>query len=820
MMMAAFQQDTFYSKASCLTSAITKTMSGFLFLILIVSIQPISLLKLSHSPPNLREGNKEISHHPDVTTATAFADDAQKHYSPQRVLNKEKSGKTNSFNIVKKSVQFEGNESDRRNDNEDDDDGRQFFGRTKTTTTSHSTFDLHKGYTLSRKRSSKRATRSLKRSTANATALDFDAASAVARKVESKENPEYGLGGGGSSEKKNTEKNSKTEEATENFQKSFVNGIDISVSDAVAFAGLDMGMVEKFDKGKSRSKEGKSGDKKSIQKDVQLSPSEELRNNDIKMQEFEQHLTNVKGKDDDDHDDVIASAPAATSSKGIIMMMRTSREADEEKIEIVNRKEEEEAMEKFEESVEEAPETNDSLENSSPFDYASSFNNNNVHEQRGLLNQSSRLTFANFADIDKVGSGTGNNVVGGGGGGGSLVEDAAASSTSAADEVKLYRLVQRLLNESPLIDGHNDLPWNLKKFLHGQLTEFRFDSNLQSQEPWSKSAWSHTDLPRLRRGLVGAQFWVAYAPCEAKDLNAVQITLEQIDLIRRLIARYPESLTLALSADDIEKAHEAGKIASLIAVEGGHSIGSSLATLRSFYELGVRYMTLTHTCNTPWADAAAKPGEKPQHGGLTQFGRAVVLEMNRLGMLVDLSHTSQLTMKDALKVSKAPVIFSHSSAYALCNSSRNVPDDILKELVWNRGIIMVTFYNYFVKCDKEATVRDVADHINYIRGKIGIQHIGIGSDFDGINLTPVGLEDVSKFPKLFVELARNPNWSNEELKMVAGKNFLRVMREAENIRDGMQSIGVVASFEHIPQHLAEANRCRHNTTTSSSGSIH
>ncbi|ODM97965.1 Dipeptidase 1 [Orchesella cincta] len=384
---------------------------------------------------------------------------------------------------------------------------------------------------------------------------------------------------------------------------------------------------------------------------------------------------------------------------------------------------------------------------------------------------------------------------------------------------------------------HNDLPWNLRAFLHGQLLEFNFDSNLRSTPPWSKSAWSQTDLPRLRRGLVGAQLWVAYVPCKAQHVNAVQITLEQIDLIRRLIAKYPANLTLALSADDIEKAHKEGKIAGVIAVEGGHSIGNSLATLRSFYELGVRCLTLTHTCNTPWADSA-QVGRKPEHGVLLHMlcleklnlmGQlaillTVVLEMNRLGMLVDLSHTSQLTMKDALKVSKAPVIFSHSSAYALCNSSRNVPDDILKELVWNRGIIMVTFYNIYVKCDMKGpvTVRDVADHINYIRGKIGIQHIGIGSDFDGINMTPVGLEDVSKFPKLFVELARNPNWSNEELKMVAGKNFLRVFREVENVRDAMRSTGVPVSFEQIPPRdlKSDAIRCRFNTTTTSSSSIH
>ncbi|KAJ4427447.1 hypothetical protein ANN_25070 [Periplaneta americana] len=255
---------------------------------------------------------------------------------------------------------------------------------------------------------------------------------------------------------------------------------------------------------------------------------------------------------------------------------------------------------------------------------------------------------------------------------------------------------------------HNDLPWNIRKFVHNQLREFNFNADLRSVVPWSKSAWSHTDLLRLRRGMVGGQFWAAYVPCESQHLNAVQLTLEQIDLIKRLIDKYAQHLQFASSAKEIMEAHEQNRIASLIGVEGGHSIGNSLAVLRILYDLGVRYMTLTHTCNTPWADSSSVEhrGKYPEHGGLTEFGKrcityeaekllskygvhseeyvpirtAVVGEMNRLGMMVDLSHASVRTMKDALAASKAPVMFSHSSAFALCNSSRNVPDDVLKSL--------------------------------------------------------------------------------------------------------------------------------------------
>ncbi|KAK1125552.1 hypothetical protein K0M31_005911 [Melipona bicolor] len=271
-----------------------------------------------------------------------------------------------------------------------------------------------------------------------------------------------------------------------------------------------------------------------------------------------------------------------------------------------------------------------------------------------------------------------------------------AHLTSPRDRLETVRQV---LSEVPLIDGHNDLPWNIRNFVHNQLAEFDFDKDLRQVAPWSKSAWSQTDLVRLRQGMVGGQFWAAYVPCESQHLNAVQLTLEQVDLIKRLIEKYSQHMQFAASSTEILDAHERGRIASLIGVEGGHSLGSSLAVLRTLYQLGVRYLTLTHTCNTPWAKSSSVEDEDEDvseerervkfsfalGGGLTAFGKAVVQEMNRLGMLIDLSHTARATMRDALRASKAPVIFSHSSAFAICNSSRNVPDDILKQLGESQG---------------------------------------------------------------------------------------------------------------------------------------
>ncbi|XP_034944079.1 dipeptidase 1-like [Chelonus insularis] len=374
--------------------------------------------------------------------------------------------------------------------------------------------------------------------------------------------------------------------------------------------------------------------------------------------------------------------------------------------------------------------------------------------------------------------------------------DGESFSLSSARE--RLQTVRQVLTEVPLIDGHNDLPWNIRNFVHNQLNEFDFDKDLRQVTPWSKSAWSQTDLFRLRQGMVGGQFWAAYVPCESQYLNAVQLTLEQVDLIKRLIDKYSHQMQFAESSREILEAHTKGRIASLIGVEGGHSLGSSLAVLRTLYQLGVRYLTLTHTCNTPWAKSSSVEQEDDgDGGGLTSFGKAVVREMNRLGMLIDLSHTARATMRDALRVSKAPLIFSHSSAFAICNSTRNVPDDILKQLAANGGLVMVTFYNYFVKCGPDASVSDVAEHIYHIRNLIGVDYIGVGGDFDGINKTPRGLEDVSRYPELFAELLRSGKWDVLDLKKVAGLNLLRVLRQVEKVRDEMRTAGVKPSEEFL-----------------------
>jgi membrane dipeptidase len=334
------------------------------------------------------------------------------------------------------------------------------------------------------------------------------------------------------------------------------------------------------------------------------------------------------------------------------------------------------------------------------------------------------------------------------------------------------------------------------------------------------SVSGQTDLKRLREGGVGAQFWSVYVPGELPG-GFARTQLEQLDIARRIIARYPDALRWATSSAEIRAAKRAGKIASLMGMEGGHVIENSLGALRAYYDLGARYMTLTHNVHTDWADSAALP---PVHGGLTQFGESVVLEMNRLGMLVDLSHVADATMDDALRVSKAPVIFSHSSARAVCDVPRNVPDDILRRLPANGGIVMITFVASFIdpaiaQVDREArqeverrtagitdakereriqsevmakvvrpktTIAKVADHIEHVRRVAGIEHIGIGGDFDGNDVWPEGLSDVSTYPYLFAELIRR-GWSDRELKMLAGENLLRVLEQAEKVSKQMQS---------------------------------
>jgi membrane dipeptidase len=371
---------------------------------------------------------------------------------------------------------------------------------------------------------------------------------------------------------------------------------------------------------------------------------------------------------------------------------------------------------------------------------------------------------------------------------------------------------RRLLEQTILIDGHNDLPWEIRTAKDAPRDVAAYDLRTTTK--------GMTDLPRLAEGRVGGQFWSIYIPGEIKDSGYARVQLEEFDIARRMIARYPDRMVLALTADDIVRARKQRKIASLLGLEGGHAIENSLGALRSYYALGARYMTLTHNVTLDWADAAL--GEQ-KHGGLTRFGREVVREMNRLGMLVDLSHVSPSVMSDALNVSEAPVIFSHSSARGLVDFPRNVPDSILARLPKNGGVVMVTFVPGFVsnevraaeaeadsvQAELEKTVSDtaerrtqwrawrsehpmphatlaqVADHIEYVRRIAGVDHVGIGSDFDGIGRGPDGLEDVSKFPFLFAELMRR-GWSDADLRKLAGENVLRALRQAEAVAARLQ----------------------------------
>jgi membrane dipeptidase len=391
-------------------------------------------------------------------------------------------------------------------------------------------------------------------------------------------------------------------------------------------------------------------------------------------------------------------------------------------------------------------------------------------------------------------------------------------AASSPDEVIRQR-IDKILTATPLVDGHNDLPELLSEYLKAKGTPLDLSVDQSKLRPNPDGGLLMTDIPRLRAGKVGGQFWSAWISVSITGPAAVQKTLEQIDVIKGLSARYPDTFEMAYTAADVRRIHKAGKVASLIGVEGGHQINDSLAILRQYYGLGVRYMTLTHSSNTSWADSAT---DDPVHGGLTPFGKDVVREMNRLGMLVDLSHVSSETMRAALEVTVSPVMFSHSSARALVDHPRDVPDDILALVAKNHGVVMVNFAPPYVsqaraiwEADRAAektryndppfvglylgqpqrakaaleawdaahprpvtTLAQVADHIQHIRDVAGIDSVGLGSDFDGIEDAPEGLSGVDRYPALLAELAKR-GWSDSDIAKVAGENALRVLAAAQ-----------------------------------------
>ncbi|KAL7734546.1 hypothetical protein ACLKA6_010860 [Drosophila palustris] len=368
-------------------------------------------------------------------------------------------------------------------------------------------------------------------------------------------------------------------------------------------------------------------------------------------------------------------------------------------------------------------------------------------------------------------------------------------SPSRNSHAQRLRIVRRILREVPLVDGHNNFAWNVRKYAHSSLELVHLSHDIDHKSIWSRPAWAQTDMERLKQGLVGVQVWSAYVPCEAQGLDAVQLALEQIDIVRRLSDMYARETVLATSSQDIVATHRRGLLASLIGIEGGHTIGSSLGVLRSFYSLGARYLSLTHRCDVSWAGSSASPLEQ----GLSPFGKAIVREMNRLGMMIDLSHSSDATARDVLQVTRAPVIFSHSAARQLCNSTRNVPDDILRLVAENGGLIMLSFDPEDVACGRQARLQDVIEHIKYVRAIAGIQHIGLGAGYDGIEMPPLGLEDVSKYPELLAALLEDHNWSEEDVAMLAGRNFLRIMETVETVRDYWKRAAIQPIEQTEPQ---------------------
>jgi membrane dipeptidase len=383
-----------------------------------------------------------------------------------------------------------------------------------------------------------------------------------------------------------------------------------------------------------------------------------------------------------------------------------------------------------------------------------------------------------------------------------------ATSISAQTNAVSAR-IDRILRDVPLIDGHNDLPWQYEERVKNHLAQIDIRQDQSKVTPPL-----HTDLARLRQGRLGGQFWSVYIPTTLKGGDAVRAVIEQIDIVHRIDETYPDTFEFARTADDVMRIHRGGKIASLIGIEGGHSIGNSLAVLRQLYALGARYMTITHSDNNDFADSATAD---PAHNGLTPFGKLVIAEMNRLGMLVDLSHVAPKTMHDVLDITAAPVIFSHSSARAITDHARNVPDDVLRRVKENDGVVMVSWVPTFSsekarandaakdaetarlkalyrgQPDKvkallaeweaahpvpNATVQDVADHIDHIVQVAGAEHVGLGADLDGITSTPQGLDSVAAYPTLFAELIRR-GYTDEQLTGIAGLNVLRVMHKAE-----------------------------------------